>query len=122
MFTPMFKKLDSESELSIGFWRASTEWDRITYLLRRARQLLVEEGWTQRTYRDGRGRCAFGAVREVAGSQRDLTEMCRRLVRASDCGSLSALMWDSTQIYSYNDITLKTTDEALAWFDRAIAG
>lgn len=89
-------------------------------LLKNAKKLIETVGWTQGTYKrmvhgECKGYCSLGAVMEAAGPMKH--------GRVADDAYLcltQALPEDAVNIASFNDNDMRTVEEILGLFDKAV--
>lgn len=96
--------------------------------LRRARDLLLEKGWTQGTFDNTHGYCTLGAChysfpQETPTSLRDATCSTMRNVLFTTIQATYGAEHpaESMSVIIWNDTPGRTKDEVLAVFDQAIA-
>lgn len=100
----------------------------IALVLKRAKELLEQEGWTQRYYHDAYGaRCAVGALRDSAfgvtegkpwNDGFDLFKKSEVAVCRVIGGNVE---YPGDAITQYNDAPERTQEEVLNMFDAAVA-
>lgn len=87
-------------------------------LLRKAKEVLQQRGWTQGHFSDGQSYCSLGAVRMARFGNAYETPMVAMDVYYYACDVLDLAC--GGHIVSYNDKMFRAKDDVLGIFDRAI--
>jgi hypothetical protein len=93
-------------------------------LLMEARNLILRHGWARGTFHSDAGYCADGALRQISGCNVLWMAALERLWQARPVRYAQHLVLHGgadDRVHYIND-NLAGKEEALEWFDRAIAG